>query len=152
MSEEEIFKTLEKACILDKNCYEVDCLLEKDLIAIRELIKLYKNQQKEIEEKTTILLAGAEKVKQLEKGNRSLMESRIKWKNRYYKEKEKNKENQVLIDDIKDHRIVYIDTPEFEEKFISKDKIREKIKKAKEINWHIPKLVIEYFEELLEDN
>ena len=67
MSEEEIFKTLEKACILDKNCYEVDCLLEKDLIAIRELIKLYKNQQKEIEEKTTILLAGAEKVKQLEK-------------------------------------------------------------------------------------
>ena len=116
------------------------------------VIMLIRKQQKEIEEKTTILLAGAEKVKQLEKGNRSLMESRIKWKNRYYKEKEKNKENQVLIDDIKDHRIVYIDTPEFEEKFISKDKIREKIKKAKEINWHIPKLVIEYFEELLEDN
>ena len=38
------------------------------------------------------------------------------------------KENQVLIDDIKDHRIVYIDTPEFEEKFISKDKIREKMR------------------------
>ena len=35
---------------------------------------------------------------------------------------------------------------------ISKDKIREKIKKAKEINWHTPKLVIEYFEELLEEN
>ena len=44
MSEEEIFKTLEKACILDKNCYEVDCLLEKDLIAIRELIKLYQDE------------------------------------------------------------------------------------------------------------
>ena len=38
------------------------------------------------------------------------------------------KENQVLIDDIKDRRIVYIDTPEFEEKFISKDKIREKMR------------------------
>ena len=35
---------------------------------------------------------------------------------------------------------------------ISKDKIREKIKKAKEINWQIPKLVIEYFEELLEED
>ena len=33
-----------------------------------------------------------EKVKQLEKGNQSLMESRIKWKNRYYKEKAKNEE------------------------------------------------------------
>lgn len=44
------------------------------------------------------------KIKELTKGNRSLMESRIKWKNRYYKEKAKNKE------------------------CISKDKIREKIK------------------------
>ena len=40
-------------------------------------------------------------------------------------------ENQVLIDDIEDHRIVYIDTPEFEEKFISKDKIREIIAEYK---------------------
>ena len=35
---------------------------------------------------------------------------------------------QLLLDDMKDHKVVYIDTPEFEEKFISKDKIREKIK------------------------
>lgn len=35
--------------------------------------------------------------------------------------------------------------------YISEDKIREKIKKAKEIKWHTPKLVIEYFEELLEE-
>ena len=32
-----------------------------------------------------------EKIKQLEKGNRSLMESRKKWKNRYYRERAKNK-------------------------------------------------------------
>jgi hypothetical protein len=48
--------------------------------------------------------------------------------NKIEKQQKKIEENQVLIDDIKEHRIVYIDTPEFEEKFISKDKIREKIK------------------------
>ena len=34
----------------------------------------------------------------------------------------------VLEDDIKDKRIAYIDTPEFENVFIRKDEIREKIK------------------------
>ena len=80
--------------------------IHKLLKEIKELNKLHydlgknfidldskcKQQQKEIEEKSTIIMAGAEKVKQLEKGNQSLMESRIKWKNRYYKEKAKNKE------------------------------------------------------------
>ena len=93
---------------------------------------LVQNDDKVIETIVNLIEKLTEKVKQLEKGNRSLMESRIKWKNRYYKEKEKNKENQVLIDDIKDHRIVYIDTPEFEEKFISRDKIRERIKHNEE--------------------
>ena len=75
---------------------------------IQTILNVIDKQQKEIEEKTTIIMAGAEKVKQLEKGNRSLMESRIKWKNRYYKEKAKNKE------------------------CISKDKIREKLDKYRE--------------------
>ena len=35
---------------------------------------------------------------------------------------------------------------------ISKDKIRKRIEEARKIRWHIPKLVIEYFEELLEEN
>ena len=34
---------------------------------------------------------------------------------------------QILKDDIEEHNIVYVDTPEFEEKYISKDKIIEKI-------------------------
>ena len=34
---------------------------------------------------------------------------------------------QVLEDDLKDKRIVYVDTPEFEEKFIAKQKVKEKI-------------------------
>ena len=32
---------------------------------------------------------------------------------------------QILKDDIEGHRIVYVDTPEFEENYISKDKIRD---------------------------
>ena len=34
---------------------------------------------------------------------------------------------QTLKDDIEGHRIAYVDTPEFEENYISKDKIKEKI-------------------------
>lgn len=34
---------------------------------------------------------------------------------------------QILKDDMEGHRVAYIDTPEFEEKFISKDKIKEHI-------------------------
>ena len=79
--------------------------IEEKNIAINKMSKDISRQLEEIEEKSTIIMVGAEKVKQLEKGNRSLMESRIKWKNRYYKEKDKNK------------------------KCISKDKIREFIKK-----------------------
>ena len=39
---------------------------------------------------------------------------------------------QVLEDDLKDKRIVYVDTPEFEEKFISKQKVKENIEKIKD--------------------
>ena len=38
---------------------------------------------------------------------------------------------QVLKDDIEGHRIVYVDTPEFEEKCISKDKLKEIIEEQK---------------------
>ena len=123
MSEEEIFKTLEKACILDKNCYEVDCLLEKDLIAIRELIKLYKNQQKEIEEKTTILLAGAEKVKQLEKEIKEL--------------KEKNAQLTNYLND---------------SYYVSADKIKEIIENAEADIDYLTHDLIEDLNKLLEEN
>jgi hypothetical protein len=100
---------------------------------IKVVLNLIEKQQKEIEEKTTILLAGAEKVKQLEKGNRSLMESRIKWKNRYYKEKAKNKE------------------------CISKDKIRKKINYYRKYCGYdgvtmIGNTQLKELEELLEEN
>lgn len=42
-----------------------------------------------------------------------------------------NEELKILKDDIKDKRIVYVDTPEFEENYIQVSKIKEKIKKLK---------------------
>lgn len=38
-----------------------------------------------------------------------------------------NEELKILEDDIQDKRIVYIDTPEFEENYISKQKIKDKL-------------------------
>lgn len=47
-------------------------------------------------------------------------------------DKERIKELEVLEDDLKDKRIVYVDTPEFEEKFIQVKKIKDKIEELKE--------------------
>lgn len=42
-----------------------------------------------------------------------------------------NEELKVLEDDIQDKRIAYIDEPEFEEKYITKQKIKDKIEEYK---------------------
>lgn len=44
-------------------------------------------------------------------------------------DKKKIDKLQVLEDDLKDKRIVYIDTPEFEEKFIAKQKVKDNFNK-----------------------
>ena len=44
-------------------------------------------------------------------------------------DKERIKELEVLEDDLKDKRIVYVDTPEFAEKFISVQKIKDILQK-----------------------
>lgn len=44
-------------------------------------------------------------------------------------DKKKIDKLQVLEDDLKDKRIVYVDTPEFEEKFIPKQKVKDKFNK-----------------------
>ena len=113
--------------VIDETIY----LLKRKQKEIERYKKEIKDQQKEIEEKTTIIMAGAEKVKQLEKEIQRL-----------------EKDNDTLSELV----IVNEDKVIKELDLISKDKIREKTKKAKEINWHTPKLVIEYFEELLEEN
>ena len=79
-------------------------------------------------------------------------------------DKERIKELEVLEDDLKDKRIVYVDTPEFEEymrQFIPKQKIIDKIaeiKKDKENKYFDTFLesrdinyAIEIVEEILED-
>lgn len=48
--------------------------------------------------------------------------------------KKRIKELEVLEDDLKDKRIVYVDTPEFEEKFIAKQKIKEELEEAEKEN------------------
>ena len=45
------------------------------------------------------------------------------------KYRKKIKELEVLEDDLKDKRVVYIDTPEFAEKFISTQKVVDKMEK-----------------------
>lgn len=44
-------------------------------------------------------------------------------------DKKRIKELEVLEDDLKDKRIAYVDTPEFEEKFIAKQKVKDKFNK-----------------------
>lgn len=76
--------------------------------AVNTIINLIEKQQKEIEEKTTILLTGAEKVKQLEK---EITELKEEYKNEQLAElKELNN-------------------------YIRKDKIREKIKELESHSW-----------------
>lgn len=49
-------------------------------------------------------------------------------------DKKKIDKLQVLEDDLKDKRIVYIDTPKFEEEFIPKQKVKEELGKAEKEN------------------
>lgn len=44
-------------------------------------------------------------------------------------DKKRIKELEVLEDDLKDKRIVYVDTPEFEEEFIPKQKVKDEFNK-----------------------
>lgn len=75
-------------------------------------------------------------------------------------DKKKIDKLQVLEDDLKDKRIVYVDTPEFEEKFIAKQKVYEEIENLKlsggsdgkdNIENLARELAIEICKELLED-
>lgn len=115
--------------------------IEEKNIAINKMSKDISRQLEEIEEKSTIIMAGAEKVKELEKGNRSLMESRIKWKDRYYKQlkelKEYNKQGQRLSN-IMNSKDSYM-YKSVCKNFVPKDKIMAKIeeleKQAKEMKY-----------------
>lgn len=90
----------------------------------QNILNVINKQQKEIAEKTTIIMAGAEKVKQLEK-----------------EIKEMREELQMYVD-VQNNDI---------HNYISKDKIREKIKELEEKSdyWNCDE--IQVLQELLED-
>ena len=87
---------------------------KEDKQAIGIILKLVDKQQKEIEE--------------LKKGNKSLIDSRKKWKDRYYKEKEKNKilvnPNEYIIRYYLDGKKQVIELFNF----IHKNKVKELLK------------------------
>lgn len=93
-----------KFSIENQTYFEINYEQTKELYnAIHKLLKENENQQKEIEEKTTILLAGSKKVKQLEKEIEEL--------------KEKNAQ---LINYLNDSY------------YVSADKIKEKLKELEQ--------------------
>lgn len=72
------------------------------------------------------------------------------------------KELEVLEEDLRDKRIAYIDTPEFEQNYIPKQKVKDKIEELKkeyedskdengESEYYYPDYAIRKLEELLND-
>ena len=130
--------------------------IEEKNVAINKMSKDISRQLEEIEEKRIIIFAGAEKVKQLEKGNRSLMESRKKWKDRYYKEKSKNKTlEELLPGNLYELYLYYKElASKYQANSISKDEVREKIKelsKAQDFKVGLENYTIKILKELLEE-
>ena len=132
----------EKLKELSKCGLFLDNIFIKDKTARQILVSAYnklERQQKEIEEKTTIIMAGAEKVKQLEKEIKRL-----------------EKDNDTLSELV----IVNEDKVIKELDLISKDKIREAIKNREielyadnpENNFIPFDKVIDTLKELLEEN
>ena len=73
-------------------------------------------------------------LKEKEKQNRELMEE-------YHKKVQEvidlEQDIKILQDDFEDKRLVYIDTPEFQDSYISKQKIKDKIEEFKNENYQI---------------
>ena len=85
------------------------------------------------EDLTTVYLKGyadaeekyRKKIKELETKQKAMCEE-------YCPKTERIKELEVLEDDLKDKRVVYIDTPEFAENYIPVQKIKDKIEENKD--------------------
>lgn len=65
-------------------------------------------------------------IELIESGNGHLV-----YNENYFKLQKENEELKILEDDIQDKRIVYIDTPEFKENYISKQKVKDKLEELK---------------------
>lgn len=91
------------------------------------------------------------KIKELGKGQQALMQSRRKWKNRYYKIRKKNKELQKSVeqiyDDYQDIGKMYFDLDEKRQKLI--EKLEEAIDFTKTSKDSTSKAKIEVLENVL---
>lgn len=85
------------------------------------IIILFEKQQKEIEGRL-------EEIDSLYK-MMSVKDDEIKYLEQ--KLEQYGLDYQILKNDIEEHNIAYVDTPEFEEKYISKDKLKEIIEEQK---------------------
>lgn len=92
---------------------------------IEIVLDLIEKQQKELNSLKEIEQSHKEENGKLRVEFEKVYEDNLTLAKELKQEKEKNKVNKVLEDDLKLHRIAYIDTPEFEEQYISKNKTRE---------------------------
>ena len=152
--DEQVIKSMETTLnIIDKQQKEIESRLKeidslykmmsaKDEIIenLKEIINKYTREIEELKEDNNALEMMIDTANAREYRKKYIEERRKEQPNlyypdfdeiyeRYYKQKaeiEQLKENyQILKDDIEGHNLVYVDTPEFEEKYISKDKIKE---------------------------
>ena len=133
---------------------------DEELKATRKLNRVAKesNLEEDImsEEAFNELIDNLEVVETLTLYGRKGIKENVK------KLQKKIKELEVLEDDLKDKRVVYIDTPEFAENYIPVQKVKDKIEELKkdyedskdengETEYYYPDYTIRKLEELLEE-
>lgn len=89
---------------------------------IEDILDYCKNYEITFENGTKMKLVDKKYLDKLVKEYKKLLAEREE-------DKKKIDKLQVLEDDLKDKRIAYVDTPEFEEKFIAKQKVKDEFNK-----------------------
>ena len=138
MNDEEIIETLKTIANDGTIKYYYN---DKTIENINNAINLIFKQQKEIK-------ARLEEIDSLYK-MMSVKDDEIKYLE--VKLEQMGLDYQILKDDIEEHNIAYVDTPEFEEKYISKDKIRHIRDKAEVMDYYSLNDVIDDLSKLIGD-
>lgn len=105
--------------------------LKKYIVVAPNLDEMTATKYMIIQEESYIIgkVEAKQKAKELEEKYNQLM-------NEYHKRVQEiidlEQDLKILQDDLEDKRIVYIDTPEFKDSYIAKEKIKDKIKKLEE--------------------
>lgn len=130
-------------------------LLEEDSMSIEEDIKILENLKKYL---NLLIYEGKHKIYYNDLGWDEKTIDCINAIEHILAEREEDKkrikELEVLEDDLKDKRIVYADTPEFEEKFIPKQKVKDILLKYKYVSISDTKGIVQFYQEfkkLVED-